>query len=150
MLNNGIPVNFGFTGTGGITCASAGTLYLQNADESVEADKEDIRGGLGDILARVWFDQHLKATLECIISGTGIANAVDKTSLVGTVTGGVTGPSLTPGTLLSITACASMPDLVLTTWEVMPGTSIKGSNTTAKRMTLQLEYRAGITAVAAA
>jgi hypothetical protein len=137
---NGTAVNFGFTGTNGIAITGINGTLLQSAETSAHADKEEVRNAVGDIVNRDWYDQHTKATLEWVITGTGLANAIVNTALAG----------LTPGTIIVITACASMPDLVATTWEVMDGASIKGSNTNAKRYSVPLEKRAGITAAASA
>lgn len=135
-VQNGTAVNFAFTGTNGITITGISGTLLQSSDTSAEADKEEVRNNVGDIVNRDWYDQHYKAALEWVITGTGIANAIVNTSLA----------ALTPGTIIVITACASMPDLVATNWEVMAGASIKGSNTNAKRFSVPLEKRAGITA----
>lgn len=135
--SNGTPVNFGFTGTGGIAITGLAGILLQNADYSAEADKDEVRSGLGDIVNRNWYDQHLKTTLEWVITGTAISNAITNTTIK---------TLMPPGTILVVTACASEPDLVATNWEVMRS-SIKGSNTNAKRVTLEVESRAGITAV---
>lgn len=135
---NGVPVNFGFQGTSGITITGLSGTLLQNVDLSAEADKEEVRSGQGDIVNRNWYDQHLKATLEWVITGTNLATTLTNTAIAG----------ITPGVILVITACTSVPDLVATTWEVMGGASIKGSNTTSKRITLPLEKRAGITGAA--
>lgn len=137
--SNGTAVNFGFTGTNGIAITGLNGTLLQSADYSAEADKDEVRSGLGDIVNRNWYDQHLKATLEWVITGTGLANALTNTAVAG----------MLPGTIIVITACASEPDLVATNWEVMRS-SIKGSNTNAKRVTLELEKRAGITAASTA
>jgi len=135
---NGTAVNFGYTGSNGIAITGLSGLLLQSADHSVDADKDEVRSNVGDIVNRSWYDQHAKATLEFAITGTGLANAITNTSLAG----------LTPGTIIVISACASDPDLVATTWEVQSGASIKGSNTSHKRLSVPLEKRAGITAVA--
>lgn len=132
---NGTPVNFGFTGANGLTVTGVNGTLLQSVDYSAEADHEDVRAGQGDIVSRNWFDQHLKATLEWVITGTGIANAIVNTAIA----------ALTPGTIITISACASVPDLVATNWEVVSGASIKGSNTNNKRLSVPLEKRAGIT-----
>ena len=135
---NGTAVNFGFTGSLGMACTALKGV-LQNADQSAEADKEEVRSGVGDIIVRAWYDQHYKVNLEFVISvATGIADTVTATTLA----------NLTPGVIISITACASMPDLVATTWEVQSGAKIVGSNTTSKRLSVPLEKRAGITGVA--
>lgn len=137
--SNGTAVNFGFTGSNGIAITGVNGTLFQNLDYSGEADKDEVRSNLGDIVNRNWYDQRLKATLEWVITGTGLANAITNTAVA----------ALLPGTILAITACASAPDLVATTWEVQR-VSIKGSNTNAKRVTLELEKRAGITAVSGA
>jgi hypothetical protein len=137
---NGIAVNFAYTGTNGITITGISGTLLQSADVSAEAEKEDVRDNSGDLAARSWYDQHLKATLEWIVKGTGLGNALTLTTLTG----------ITPGVILVITACASVPDLVGTNWEVQSGAAIKSSNTTAKRISVPVEKRAGITAVASA
>lgn len=137
---NGTAVNFGFTGTNGIAITGVSGTLLQSADISAEAEKDEVRGAQGDLISRAWYDQHNKATLEWVITGTGLANAIANTALAG----------LTPGTIIVITACASMPDLIATNWEVMSGASIKGSNANSKRYSVQLEKHTNITAVAGA
>ena len=139
-VSNGTAVNFVFTGTNGITITGISGTLLQSAEYSAEADKDEVRSAVGDIINRNWYDQRTKATLEWVITGTGLANAITNTAIA----------SLTPGTIITISACASMPDLVGTTWEVQSGASIKGSNTTAKRLSVPLEKRAGITAASSA
>lgn len=137
---NGTAVNFAFTGTNGIAITGISGTLLQSADTTAKADKDETRNNIGDIVNRNWYDQHTAATLEWVITGTGLANAIVNTTLTG----------LTPGTIIVITACASMPDLIGTNWEVMDGASIKGSNTSTKRFSVPLEKRAGITAAALA
>ena len=138
--SNGTAVNFGFTGTNGITITGVSGTLLQSADYAAEADKDEVRNNVGDIVNRNWYDQHIKATLEWVITGTGLANAITNTALAGIV----------PGTIIVITACASVPELIATNWEVQSGPAIKGSNTNAKRLTIPLEKRAGITAASSA
>src|SRR6185295_15457743 len=115
-----------------------GTI-LQTGDHSADADKEEIRSGVGDIIARNWYDQHRKLTLEWVVGGTGLANAIVNRTL----------STLTPGTIIVISACASQPDNVATNWEVQSARD-NGSNTSSAKFTVQLEKRAGITAVASA
>jgi hypothetical protein len=136
---NGTAVVFGYTGTNGIAITGINGTLLQSTDQSAEADHEDVRNAVGDIVSRAWYDQNRKATLEWVITGTGLANAITNNTLTG----------LTPGTIIVISACASNPDLVATNWEVMSSKN-PGSNTSSHRMTVQLEKRAGITAVASA
>jgi hypothetical protein len=134
---NGTPINFGFTGAGGITCASLPGILLQSIEHSKEADCEVVRSGVGDEVAHGWHNQHDQAQLEYIVTdATNIANAITNTALQ------------TPGTIINISACASVPSLVGSTWEVQSGTKISGSNVNAKRITVPLKKFAGITAAA--
>ncbi len=135
---NGTPVNFAFTGTGGITITGLSGVLLQSEEITASAEKEDVRNGVGDIVAHAWFDQHYKAVLEWTITGTSLAAAIVNSAL----------SALTPGTIIAITACTSVPELVATNWEVMDGARQFGSNTNAKRISVPLEKRTGITAVA--
>ncbi|HEV2350802.1 MAG TPA: hypothetical protein VG028_13255 [Terriglobia bacterium] len=137
---NGTAVNFGFTGTANGITISGISGFLQSAEYSNEADHDDVRNNIGDIVARGWYDFHQKGTFEWVISGTGLADAITKTTIA----------SLTPGTIITITACASLPDLVGTKWEVVAGVSIKGSNTNAKRISVPVEFRSGIQSAAPA
>jgi hypothetical protein len=138
-VQNGTAVVFAYTGTNGITISGISGTLLQSAEQSAEADHEDTRSGAGDIIARSWYDQHRKATLEWVVTGTGLANAIVNRTLA----------SLTPGAIISITACASQPDLVATNWEVMSSKDA-GSNTSSGKISVQVEKRAGITAAASA
>jgi hypothetical protein len=139
MINNGTPLVFGYTGTDGITITGINGTLLQSAEQSAEADHEDVRNGVGDIVARNWHDQHRKASLEWVVKGTGLANAIVNRTLA----------TLTPGTIIVISACASQPDLIATNWEVMSAKDA-GSNTSSAKISAQLEKRAGITAAAGA
>lgn len=135
---NGTPVNFGFTGTGGIAITGLSGILLQSAEHSKRADCEEVRNGVGDVVVHGWYNIHDEAQLEWVVTGAGLADAITNTALQ------------TPGTILVITACASMPSLIATTWEVQDGAKISGGNTNAKRITLPLKKYAGITAVAGA
>jgi hypothetical protein len=138
---NGVAVNFGFTGTNGITITGlSGELILQKADESAEAEREIVRGGTGDKVVSAWYGQCKKATLNAVITGTGLAAAVTNTTLAGAL----------PGAFLAVTVCASMPDLVNSYWEVLSGSKIEKTNTGNAMMTLLLEYNANITGAAGA
>jgi hypothetical protein len=137
---NGAAVNFGFaTQTGGITVTGF-TGYLQTADQSAVADCDVTRDGLGAEVTHGWYNDHEEANLEWVLYSTGIAAARTATTLA----------SLRPGTFFVISACASMPDLVATTWELQSGPKISGSNTTAKKITFPIKKFAGITAAASA
>jgi hypothetical protein len=134
--NLGTAVNFGFTGTNGITGLATGQL-LQSVDHTRQADVEDIRDADGDVAARVFYNPNDALTLEVIVTGTGLAAAITNTTLQ------------TAGTIISITACASAPDLVATNW-VVESARLAGSNVDAKRITLQLKKNASVTAAASA
>jgi hypothetical protein len=134
---NGTPVVFGFTGSNGIAITGISGTLLQSTDHSAEADHEDTRNGIGDIVARAWYDQHRRATLEWVVTSTTLTLALAANTL----------SSVTPGTILVVSACASDPDLVATTWEVMSAKS-SHSNTSSAKISVQLEKRAGIAAVA--
>lgn len=134
---NGTAVNFSFKSTSsdsGLTCTGLTAFLLQSADYEDGAEKEEVRGIGGDIVARNWYDSHSKASLRFVIAADTKANAVTATVLK------------TAGTIISITACASHPALVATNWEVQSGTKITGELTKSAELTIPLEKRAAITA----
>lgn len=139
---NGIPVNFGFSGSlgsdksQGITITNITGALLQTADQTKAADLERVKDGNGNEVVHAFSNIHDEASLEYIVAGTSLAGATANTVLQ------------TPGTILSITACASMPSLIGTAWEVQPGSKISKSNTTAAKITLPIHSFAGITAAA--
>jgi hypothetical protein len=136
---NGIPVNFGFVATSsdhGLTATNLTGHLLQSGDYEDGADKEEVRALQGDIVARNWYDSHTKANLRLVIASTTKALAITATTLA----------NFKAGTIISITACASHPDLVATNWEVQAGTKIAGDVTKSAELTIPLEKRAGITA----
>lgn len=146
---NGTAVNVAFAGTaGGITITSpalTGKLILQSADESNGASNYRVEDEVGNVVTSAWMDPHKKATLELIIKGTGRGDAIVSTTLC---------EAIVPGELLVITACQQMPGLFSTVvtdkWEVMDGPKVAGSNKDAKKFSITLEKRAGITADAGA
>jgi hypothetical protein len=137
-IQNGTPVNIAFQGTvGGLTIPSLPAVFiLQKADETGGAENYRVKDNVGAVIVSAWMDAHFKASLEFLITGTTIATAMANTILTG----------LTPGTLLNISACASMPDLQKMTWEIMDSPKISKSNTDAAMFSLNIEYRAGIVA----
>jgi hypothetical protein len=137
---NGTAVVFGFTGTNGMTITGISGLLTQQADHTLAADREEIRGGQGDHVAHSFYDQHQKGTLEFVVTGTGLGNAITNLT-VKTI--------LPPGTIIAVSACASDPDLIQTNWEVQEAT-VRHSNVGSARISLSVESRAGITAVASA
>lgn len=142
---NGTAVNIGFAGTSGgisITTPAISTkLILQSADEATGASNYRVEDEVGNVVVSAWMDPHTKATLEVIIKGTGLADAIASTALI---------EAIKPGDLLVIGACQQMPGLVATNWEVMDGPKVSGTNKDAKKFNISLEKRAGITAAASA
>lgn len=138
---NGTPCNFAFhTTTGGITITSpslTGNILLQSAEHSQGGDNERTRDGIGNVVISAWVDPHTKASLEWVITAASLSAAATATTLA----------SFTLGAFVTVGACASRPDLVGTTWEVMAA-RIPGTNQSAARMMLELEKRAGVTAAA--
>ena len=134
----GAAVNFGFTGTDGIAESTilTGKIILQSADIELASDEEQVRDAAGVLASRAFYNPSSKATLEYIPTGASISASLTNTTL----------PAI--GSILSITACANIPSLVKTNWVVVPGGKISGSNTSAKKITINLEAHAGITAAA--
>ncbi len=129
----GKAVNFGFTGTDGIAATLfTGKIQLQNADLAASTDQEEVRDSVGAFVNRTFYNPGFKATLTYIPSGTAASDAITNTVLS------------VIGTIISITACANIPDLIKTNWVIL-GCKISGSNTKAKEVTLDLEAHAGIT-----
>lgn len=141
---NGTPVNFGFTGTmdpaGGQGIAITGLVgtLLQSAEQTKVGECEKVRDGNGNDVVHAWSNIHDEATLEYIVAGADMGGAITNTTTA----------LQTPGTILTITACLSMPSLIDTTWEVQSGAKVSGSNTTAKKVTLPLHKLPGITGLA--
>lgn len=136
-VQNGTPVNFSFVATasdGGLTCTGLTAMLLQGYDAEDGADKEEVRSIGGNIVSRNWHDPHTKVALRFVVAAASKAAAVTATALK------------TAGTIISITACASYPDLVATNWEVQAGTKIAGDVTKSAELTIPLEKRPGITA----
>lgn len=134
-------INFGFkTTTNGITVTGTGTgtMLLQSAEYSKNADVYEARDGQGNVVSQTFYNQNDEAKLESIVIGSGLADAITQTTI----------PEV--GTIITISACASMTSLVATNWIVQPGISVSGSNTDAKKVTYPLKKYAGITAVAGA
>lgn len=139
LVGNGYAVNFGFVATStdhGITQTTLTGMLLQSADYEQGADKEEVRSLTGDIVSRNWYDIHQKADLKVVIGSSGVAAAVTATALA----------PFKPGTIISITACASHPDLIGTNWECQSGAKIMGEITKSAELTIPLEKRPGITA----
>lgn len=135
----GVAVNFGFaTAHGTVATAFTGKMALQSLDYEETADEEQVKGAYGALVNRSFYNPGYKATLEYVPTGATVAAAITNTTL----------PTI--GSIVNITACAEMPALVKSNWIVVPGGRITGSNTAAKRITLNLESHAGVTAAIAA
>lgn len=137
---NGVGVNIGYAGTpGGITFTDGGvgaTLILQTADVMQDAENYEVYDEAGNLTASAWLNPQAKATLELVISGSGGANAITQTTVC---------TNIKAGDLLVVTACAALPALVATNWEVLSGPKVAGSNKDAKKFTVSLRASPGIT-----
>lgn len=142
----GLPINFGFSETTGdkglgITFGATdytGFIILQSADVSLEAKEEQVSDAVGALAVRHFYDSSKKATLEYTPTGTNIAASITHSTI---------GITLVPGTLINIATCAAMPDLVCTStqrWVVVPGVKISKANNGAAKVSLPIEFHAGI------
>jgi len=136
---NGVAVNFGFTGSaGGIAITGLSGVFLQSAEHEAQADVEIVRDGDGDEVIHAWHNQHEMARLEWVITGgTTIAAAITNTTL----------SNILPGAIIVITACANIPALIATSWEVQAGSRISGTNVDSKRISLSIKKCPGVTAL---
>jgi hypothetical protein len=141
---NGIPVNFGFQGaptadgTQGILITGVTGTLLQSAEQSKVAECEKVKDGNGNEVVHAWANLHDEVSLEWIIAGSSLAASITNT----------TASLKTPGAMIAITGCTSMPSLVGTCWEVQSGVKVQGSNTAAKKVTFPIHCYPGITGVA--
>jgi hypothetical protein len=137
---NGVGVNIGYAGTpGGITFNDAGVqpkLILQTADASNDAENYEVYDEAGNLTISAWLNPQNKAMLEFVVTGAGGADAIAQTTAV---------MGIQPGDILVVTACAAMPNLVRTNWEVLSGPKVAGSNKDAKKFTVNIRASAGIT-----
>lgn len=142
MTLNGTPVNFGFTGAAdangnqGITTTGLSGAIVQSADQTKVGDLESARNAVGDEIAHGHYNIHDEATLEYVVTGTNIAGSITNTALI------------SPGTIINITACASMPSLVNTHWEVQSGCKITKTNTGFAKISIPMKAYPNITAAA--
>ena len=130
--------DFGFnTTTGGITISGTGvgTLLLQSGSVSNQAKVEEAMDSVGSTVQRAFYDQSQDASLEYVVKGSSITDAKAQATI----------PD--PGSIVTITACASFPALVQTNWIVEPGVQMSKSNTSFNKVTLPLKRHAGITAI---
>ena len=136
---SGVLVNFGFTGTDGIAATGlTGAGLFQSADYELGCDETQLKSAAGELVTRVFANQHKKATIEWIPGAASVASAITaQTAMVALY-----------HTILNITACASMPEMIDSHWLVV-GVKTAKSNTDAAKVTLSLEQHAGITATPA-
>jgi len=141
---NGVAVNFGFQGTAGadgsqgISITGITGVLLQNFDQTKAAELERVRDGNGNDVVHAWSNIHDEATLEWVLAGASLAETLTGVSL----------SIKSPGSIVAITACTSMPGLVSSYWEVQAGAKISGSNADAKKVSMPIHLLPGITAAA--
>lgn len=132
-VNEGIPLTLAGTGIGGSTTVAR---LFQSIDHEKTADTEDVRDENGSLAARYHYNPGEKATLvyfAASITGTNtLADAILKTTI----------PA--KGVIVTVAACTQYPALNNTAWEVMSA-KMKGTNTSAKEITLDVEFHAAIT-----
>lgn len=134
---NGTPVNFSFASAAGITITEISGILLQSASHKENSNRTLVKSGEGDRVTSVHNDRYNSATLRWVVSGTNLAAAITNTTLQN------------PGNFVTITACATMPDIVSASnkWEVITG-EVSGSNDGVKEISMEIEYCANIQAVA--
>lgn len=135
----GLAVNFAFGSAEGITVGSPSLsgFLLQSANHGKEADLATVRNADGTVVTEIFHDERETAELRFVVtSSTSVSEARTRTTLA----------SLSPGTIVSITACAARPDLVQTNWIVTEqGPRIEGDITSAAMVIIPLRRRTGIT-----
>lgn len=134
---NGTPINFSFQSAAGMTITEVAGILLQSASYKKNSNRTLVKDGNGDRTTSAHNDRFNSATIEWVVKGTGLADAITNTTLQ------------QPGNFVTITACSTMPDIVSASnkWEVITG-ECKGTNDGAKMITLEIEYAANIQAVA--
>lgn len=113
---------------------------MQGVDYETGADKESVRSIGGDIVSNNWYDIHSKGSFRAVISGASKAAAIVATTLA----------NAQPGSFITITECASHPDLATSgsnVWEVQQGAKIVGDVTKSAEITVPAERRPAIVAV---
>jgi hypothetical protein len=135
---NGTPVNFAFQSSTGITITGISGILLQSATYKKPTKRILVMDGNGNRTTSVHTDPIQAVTLKWKVSGSGIANSITNTTLQAN------------GNLVTITACATMPELVSANpYEVVNG-EITGTNEEVKEITLDLELAPNITSAAGA
>ena len=145
LAQNGVPVTIGWPGGLTISSSIGGAIstYLitQSVDKSQEAERVLVHDEAGNRVGSNWIDWYTKVTMKFVVKGAGLAQlqAVVYPLIA----------SITPGSFLSITVCASQPDLVGASYEVQNGPKLTGTNKTYKEWSVDLELAPGITGTAA-
>lgn len=138
VLINGIAVNFGvgmtLAGTG-VGAANTTTGLFQNFDHSKKRKSAMIGDDNGATVTDILFDPSEEATV------TYFVRAISGTNTLAGAIGETTIPDI--GTFITITVCLQYPPLNKTTWRVADST-VKGTNSTAKEVTLKLIYHPGV------
>lgn len=139
---NGVPVNFGLTGTlssgsQGISITGITGTLIQSVEQTANADCEKVKDGNGNEIVHGWANQNTTATLEWIIGADSLANAIVGTTFV-----------KKPGNFVAVTACTSQPALIGVSWEVQSGVKISQSNTGFAKISMPLWSGVGITGAA--
>lgn len=134
---NGTPVNFSFQSAAGITITELSGILLQRASYKKQSTRTLVKGGDGERVTSIHHDRVNSATLVWIPKGTSLADSLANTTLTA------------PGGFVTITACATLPDIVHATnkWEII-SCEVSGDNESVKQITYEIEYAAGIQAVA--
>lgn len=136
MLQNGVAVNFTLSGLV-LSGTGIGTGVYQSISHKKMSEKIETKDEGGALVNRTWFNPGEEATITYFVKGTGLADVITQTTL----------PAI--GTFATIATCTQYTALNKTTWEIVDA-EMKGTNTTAKEVTLKLEFHAGITAATGA
>jgi len=146
---NGTPVNFGAPNSDILDAAGTGPLFkgtlTQRFSEGVACERELIRDYSGARVADSNYDPRFTFELEFVICAPAATNTLAGAKAATILT------SILPGKFLTLSVSADMPDITspaVGTYEVVGTPKIEASNTTSKRVTVQLERCAGLTAVA--
>lgn len=134
---NGTPVNFSFQSAAGITITELSGILLQRASYKKQSTRTLVKGGDGERVTSIHHDRFNSATLVYMPKGTSLSDALVNTTLT------------QPGGFVTITACATLPDIVSASnkWEII-SCECSGENESPKQISYEIEYAAGIQAVA--
>jgi len=140
-LQNGVAVGIGFAGGISITSpALTGRLLLQSADSSQHGENVEIHDDIGNLVGSGWINPQQRASLKLTLKSAtnSLSDFLTNTEAVVEL--------IQPGQLITIGSCAAMPSLVGTTWELLDGPKVSGTNKTAREWTIDIRKSPGITA----